>query len=126
MRRAMVLLIVIATMMVIPITAEAVTLEDFEGDWTATDLDDSNLTMRLKVTGNKVQMKLYDDAATGCDSENPPTGWAKGFGTLDGDTLVVEGRFRCKNGVHGPITVTFEMTGSDELTANDGVVWTRS
>ena len=97
MRRVLVLVAVLATLMAIPGVAGAASPGDFEGEWQAVDNDGSNMTMTLKVTGNTIRMKLFDDFASGCG--DPPGGAsANGFGTIEGDVLTVDFKLKCENG----------------------------
>ena len=76
-------------------------------------------------------MQLFDDFASGCED---PAGaaWAKGFGTVDGDTLTVDFKLRCENGARfrGPLQIEFRYnSGRDTLTElrtrGTNVTWTR-
>ncbi len=130
MRRAVILLVAVATLMVIPAVANAADLEDFEGEWQAIDLDGSNMTMTLRITGNGIRMQLFDDFASGCG--DPAGGaWAKGFGTVAGDTLTVDSNLRCENGLRFTgLSIAFRYnSGRDTLTElrtrGPNVAWTR-
>ena len=128
MRRAMILVAVLATLMVIPGVANATTLDDYAGEWQATDTDGSSMTMTLRRTGARLQMQLFDDGGNVCDPTVFPTTRtidvnAKGTGTLQADGSVdFRFRFKCENGVKGHGTgLTLEFIPNGPTAAADAI-----
>jgi len=109
---------------------QAVAAQDnvFSGTWTSTDLDGSNQVLTIRGSGNgSLAMFLFDDSATGACDGAPA--YVVGSGRPDGDTLVLFGTLTCQPGgnvIRGRLTFAFEYSaGSDTLTDESGVVWTR-
>ena len=110
---------------------EAVAAQDsvFSGTWTSTDFDGSNQELTIRGSGKgALSAFLFDDSATGACDGSPA--FLPGTGFADGNTLVVTGTLTCVPGgnvLRFRISVAFEYSpGTDTLTDEFGVVWSRA
>jgi len=139
MRRAMILVAVLATMMVIPVTAGAeTTADDYVGTWTSVDIDGSNQTLTIRKVGVRFQMTLLDDGGSFCGefagpgpTENPTVALiARGIGTIqmDGTLRVRSYHIVCDNRVVGPsIPVTYTLLTETTMVDDTGVTgWVKT
>lgn len=137
MRRATVLVAVLATLMVIPSVANAATVDDFTGIWTAIDEDGSRMTLRITArTDGDVDMTLRDEGGSLCGVSNPRGKLtvplvATGIGIVTGNDLEVSFDIVCRNGVNAfGVFVKYTLQSPGTMTReipvpSTPVVWTR-
>jgi hypothetical protein len=102
---------------------------DLAGTWTSTDTDGSSQTLDVSGSGNNsYSMYLFDDSATSACGGAPAK--LVGTGVLDGNDLTMTGALVCLPGgnqLRFRIDYGFVYSaGTDTLTDDAGVVWTRS
>ena len=128
MRRVLVLLVTVATMLAIPVAANAADVDDYTGIWTGVDGDGSRMILFITdAGGGTVNLTLRDNGGTFCQGPTRPSGVplvplvATGTGTIvNGDLVVPSYAIVCRNGVSGPsIQVTYVL-GPDGTTMDDG------
>ena len=101
---------------------------ELAGTWTSIDTDGSNQTLTITGSGNRVYaMSLLDESASLCDGA-PAT--AQGPGLAEEDQLFLRASAVCLPGgnvLRGVIEIGFSYdAGSDTLTDDFGVVWSRA
>ncbi len=101
---------------------------DLTGTWTSVDTDGSDQTLTITGTGKRVYaVALFDEAATLCDGDPAQ---AHGPGFVDSDHLLVRAAAVCLPGgnhLRGVIHLGFTYDeGTDTLTDDSGVVWSRA
>lgn len=112
-------------------TGHAVAAQDsvFAGTWTSIDTDGSNQTLRITGSGQgSFSVFYFDDSATSACGGAPAQ--LVGTGDADGDVLVTVGTIVCRPGgnfLRFRISVGYEYSaGTDTLTDDFGVTWSRS
>ena len=101
----------------------------FQGTWTATDNDGSSLTLYISGSGTRGAHAVFyvDDAASVCGG-GPANAIGSGFvndGTLD--TLLAPVCLPGGNAARGRVFLSFTYdSGTDTLTDNTGVIWSRA
>jgi hypothetical protein len=100
----------------------------FVGRWTSTDADGSSQTMTIRATSDgHFEMVLRDDLTAPCSGPSTDTG----TGTLEWGRLLVTGiETVCEDG-RNPVSAGSSLTfrhraGSDTLSDDVGVVWSRA
>lgn len=101
---------------------------DLAGTWTSIDNDGSNQTLTVTGSGSRAYAVAYfDDAATTLCDGGPAM--ALGTGRVEDDLLFTRSAAVCVPGgnrLRGLIEIVYEYdSGSDTLTDNFGVVWSR-
>lgn len=101
---------------------------ELAGTWTSIDTDGSNQTLTINGSGSRVYaMSLFDDSASLCDGA---PALAQGSGRVEEDQLFMLAAAVCLPGgnvLRGVINIGFSYdAGTDTLTDDFGVVWSRS
>lgn len=129
MKRILGLGVLIAGLVVGPGAPPALAAQgELAGTWTSVDVDGSNQTLTISGSGNRVYaMSLFDDAAGLCDGA-PAS--AQGSGRVEEGGLSMRATAVCLPGgnvLRGVIEIGFEHDeGTDTLTDDFGVVWSRA
>lgn len=96
------------------------------GSWTATDFDNSNLSLSIHAGKNSYAVREVDDAATVCGGA---AATLAGPGHLENGDLFARVTLVCTPGgntFHERFDIAFTYNaGDDTLTDYDGVTWTR-
>jgi hypothetical protein len=101
---------------------------ELAGTWTSIDIDGSNQTLTITGSGTRVYaMSLLDDSASLCDGA---PALAEGSGRVAEDQLFMRAAAVCLPGgnlLRGVINIGFIYdAGTDTLTDDFGVVWSRA
>ncbi|CUR55681.1 exported hypothetical protein [metagenome] len=101
---------------------------DLAGTWTSIDGDGSHQTLTIMGSGNRAYaMTIFDDSATLCDGA---PALVTGSARVEEDQLFMRAAAVCLPGgnrLRGVIGIGFSVdAGSDTLTDEFGVVWSRA
>lgn len=102
---------------------------DLAGRWTSIDTDGSHQTLTIEGSGERVYaMSLFDESATSLCDGAPAS--VNGPGRVTEDGLLLRGAAVCRPGgnvLRGVIHLAFTYdAGTDTLTDEFGVVWSRA
>ncbi len=134
MSRLISIVVLVVGMLSVPLAVTAAPPSPFTGSWTSVDVDGSN--QRLTIGGGPApRVLLRDDGATVCglDDEGEPefAARASGRAAIAGTTLTVDFDLYCLASptyfldTFPGITYDYD-AGTDTLTDNIGVVWSRA